>query len=74
VSDVRPMTVASAPSMVEGWRQRAGPQRRFEVRCAGCAYGGVVESLPDRCPMCGGSGWETLGAPGSPPLSKAVER
>jgi hypothetical protein len=70
VSAVR-RVVASAPPMLEGWRQRGGPQRRFEVRCAGCAYGGVVESLPDRCPMCGGSGWDAVGAPGSLLRSRA---
>jgi hypothetical protein len=68
----RPM-VASAPA-AEGQRQRGGLQRRFDVRCGGCGYGGVVESFPDRCPTCGGSDWEVVDAPGSPPPSWAVER
>lgn len=63
---------ASAPA-AEVQRQRAGLQRRFEVRCAGCGYGGVVERFPDRCPMCGGSDWETVDTPRSQSPS-AVER
>jgi hypothetical protein len=68
----RPM-VALAPA-AEGHRQRSGLQRRFEVRCAGCRYGGVVERSPDRCPMCGGSDWETVDTPNSQSPSWAVER
>jgi hypothetical protein len=66
----RPM-VASPPAAQQ---QRGGLQRRFEVRCGGCGYGGVVESFPDRCPMCGGSGWETVDAPSSQSPSWALER
>jgi hypothetical protein len=70
----QPARVASASSMAEGRRQLGGPQRRFEIRCDGCAYGGVVGTLPDRCPMCGGSGWETVAAPGLLAVSSAVGR
>jgi hypothetical protein len=68
----RPM-VGSSPPLAEGQWQRGGLQRRFEVRCGGCAYGGVVESFPDRCPMCGGRRWETVDTPSQSP-SRAVER
>ena len=63
--------VSSAPPVAEGERQRDGLHRRFEFRCGGC---GVVKSFPDRCPMCGGTGWETVEAPGSLPPSWAGER
>jgi rubrerythrin len=26
-------------------------------RCDGCGYGARRPSTPDRCPMCGGTGW-----------------
>jgi len=44
-----------APAVPESPR----PQRRVEIRCTGCGYGGVVAHLPDRCPMCGGTSWST---------------
>ena len=29
-----------------------------DLRCSGCGYGIVARlRLPERCPMCGGSGW-----------------
>jgi predicted Zn-ribbon and HTH transcriptional regulator len=59
----------SAPS-----GERRGLQRRYEVRCADCGYDGVVDRFPDRCPMCRGTGWETVDAPGSQSPSWAVER
>ena len=73
LSAERQPIVASAPA-AEGERQRAGVQHRFEVRCAGCGYGGVVARFPDRCPMCGGSDWETVDTPRSQSQSRALER
>jgi rubrerythrin len=29
-----------------------------ELRCCLCGYGITVHVAPDRCPMCGGSGWD----------------
>jgi hypothetical protein len=71
MSGLRPAMVVDATPLAGGARQR-GPQRRFEIRCAGCGYGGVVERFPDRCPMCGGSSWQKVDAPVLP-LSE-VER
>ena len=71
---VPPTMAASASPLVEGWPQGLEMQRRFEVRCAGCAYGGVVERLPDRCPMCGGSNWATVAGPGPRSPSGSAER
>ena len=29
-----------------------------DLNCSGCGYGIVARAgLPERCPMCGGSGW-----------------
>lgn len=42
-------------------RVQAGRQRRFEIRCGACGYGGIVSRLPDRCPMCGGATWDAEG-------------
>jgi hypothetical protein len=57
---------ASATLMAEGPLRRAMLQRRFDVHCSGCGYGAVVESFPDCCPMCRGTGWKTVDAPRSP--------
>jgi ribosomal protein S27E len=31
--------------------------RRIEIQCVGCGYGGVVFETPTRCPMCGSTIW-----------------
>jgi hypothetical protein len=30
----------------------------LQLRCARCRYGASCRTMPDRCPMCGGSMWE----------------
>jgi len=42
---------------------------RIEIRCRGRGYGAMVRRSPERCPMCGGSVWETVTREGatSPP-------
>lgn len=37
---------------------RRASTTRVEIHCAFCGYGGVVNRLPDRCPMCGLHAWE----------------
>jgi rubrerythrin len=37
--------------------ERVGP-RKHDLRCAGCGYGAVAAAVPDRCPLCGGEGWD----------------
>ena len=32
--------------------------RRRDLVCAGCGYGVVVASEPERCPLCGCSDWD----------------
>jgi rubredoxin len=31
-----------------------------EFRCTGCGYGARCAVAPDRCPMCSGSGWDSV--------------
>jgi Zn finger protein HypA/HybF involved in hydrogenase expression len=50
------LTIANGAAMI-GTRER-----RVEIRCGRCSYGGVVRRLPERCPMCGGDEWTTLPA------------
>lgn len=33
-------------------------RRRLEFQCAGCGYGAVPSTAPQRCPMCGGERWD----------------
>jgi rRNA maturation endonuclease Nob1 len=42
----------------------AEPSALIELRCGGCGYGVSVWAAPERCPMCGGSLWESLTRPG----------
>lgn len=42
----------------------AGAEGAGEFRCADCGYGVVVQRLLPQCPMCGGTVWESRGAPG----------
>jgi rubrerythrin len=39
----------------------AGTPASGEFRCADCGYGAVVQRSLPRCPMCGGSVWESRG-------------
>jgi hypothetical protein len=48
--------------MAGSGRQAAARSARVEIRCTHCRYGGVVASLPDRCPMCGARSWERIGS------------
>ena len=32
---------------------------RRDISCAACGFGAIVVRPPDRCPMCGGTGWHT---------------
>lgn len=46
---------------------------RFEIRCRGCGYGGVVTRAPNRRPMCGAHEWLTLTSkPGLPTSTDRV--
>jgi predicted Zn-ribbon and HTH transcriptional regulator len=33
----------------------------LELRCSTCGYGARCAVPPDRCPMCSGSTWDSLG-------------
>jgi rubrerythrin len=46
----------------------AGAQVSGDFRCADCGYGAVVHNTLPRCPMCGGTVWESR-APLPPPLA-----
>jgi len=37
----------------------AGTRVSGEFRCADCGYGAVVHTALPRCPMCGGTVWES---------------
>jgi rubrerythrin len=39
----------------------AGTQVSGDFRCANCGYGAVVQHALPRCPMCGGTVWESRG-------------
>jgi primosomal protein N' len=34
---------------------------RNEFRCADCGYGAIAAYEPPRCPLCGGSSWQSVG-------------
>ncbi len=55
---VLPPTAASPPPKQQP-QFGAGRGRRVEIRCDGCGYGGVVDRLPGRWPMCGGARWHS---------------
>jgi len=46
----------------------AGDPLGGEFCCADCGYGAVVQHVVPRCPMCGGTVWESRG-PARPRLA-----
>jgi hypothetical protein len=38
-------------------RSSPGPSPLLRLRCDGCGYRASVRVTPERCPMCGESGW-----------------
>jgi rubrerythrin len=44
----------------------AGTAIAGEFRCADCGYGAIVQRVLPRCPMCGGTIWESRDVPAAP--------